>query len=347
MKIILTTTLRGTEPLVVYNNDITDKVVIWHQDNLTQELFNQLIERHGRPDILVNSAHPIFDSHGIEYYYWPDDINTLVNPLVTQSQVQDYPTEYCFNFSINRNAVNRHLLIKLVEWYHLTSYDYTWNGKNPSFNLQELLPEFDTLSDKVVGRVTDFASHVVAPISTIQSKFFDIDADPHATRECLIMWEYKLKEIFGKSAVSLISEPSGVEKTINFTEKTLFSMQALTFPIWVGGYKQAELWGQHGFDTFDDVIDHSYQYYETTLERCIHAFKDNLQILTDVTFAREQRAKHMDRLLYNQEIMLPNLQEMFFKCFRKMPVELQESFKDMLKKEGVKSPLYDILLENY
>lgn len=345
MKIILTVALKGTDPIVVYNNDITDKVVLWHQDTLTQELFNQLIERHGRPDILVNSAHPIFDSQGIEYYYWPDDINTLVDPLVNQSQIHDYPTEYCFNFAINKNTLNRYLLLKLVEWYKLTSYDYTWNGKSPSFNLQELLPEFDTLSADAVGDVSDFKFHVSSPITTIQSKFFesDSDVDPRTIRECLVMWDYKLKEIFGKSAVSLISEPSGVEKTINFTEKTLFSMQALTFPIWVGGHKQAELWEQHGFDTFNDVIDHSYQYYETTLERCIYAFKNNLQILTDLDFARTQRDKHMDRLLHNRKIMLPNLQQMFYKCFRKMPIELQQSLKDMLEKEGVKYPLYNIL----
>lgn len=346
MKIILTVTRRGTNPIVVYNNNITDKVVIWHQDTLTQELFNQLIAQHGRPDILVNSAHPVFDSQGIEYYYWPDDINTLVDPLVKQSPIHEYPTQYCFNFAVNKNTLNRYLLLKLVEWYGLTSYNYTWNGKNPSFNLQELLPEFDTLSPEVVGTVSEFVAHMVAPISKIQSKFFDIDADTYTTRDCLVMWDYKLNEIFGKSAVSLIAEPSGVEKTINFTEKTLFSIQALTFPIWVGGYGQADLWEQHGFDTFSDVIDHSYQYRETTLERCIYAFKDNLQILTDVDFAREQRDKHMNRLLHNREIMLPNLQEMFYKCFKKMPIELQESLKDMLEKEGVNYPLYNKLFQN-
>jgi hypothetical protein len=133
------------------------------------------------------------------------------------------------------------------------------------------------------------------------------------------VWNNIVGDIFSKSAVSLISESISYEKIINYTEKTLYSMAGLTFPIWVGGYKQADLWKQHGFDTFDDVINHDYQYYDTLLERCFYAINDNLQILTDLDYARDKKQQNMERLKQNWSLLQPNIQGFCNNSLLKLP----------------------------
>jgi hypothetical protein len=51
------------------------------------------------------------------------------------------------------------------------------------------------------------------------------------------------------------------------------------------------------------VIDHSYQNYDTLIERCYYAFRRNLHILSDYNYAREIRESMMDRLEHNQQLL--------------------------------------------
>ena len=81
-----------------------------------------------------------------------------------------------------------------------------------------------------------------------------------------------------QSAVALISESADFQKASVFTEKTLYALMALNFPLFIGGYGHADQLTRMGFDVFDDIIDHSYQYKETLFERCYYAFYNNLEL---------------------------------------------------------------------
>ena len=112
--------------------------------------------------------------------------------------------------------------------------------------------------------------------------------------------------MFLSSAISLITESLRFEKAATFTEKTIYSVLGLTFPIWVGGYNQATEWKNIGFDVFDDIIDHSYQSHDTLIERCYYAFANNLDLLSNKDKSAKLRLLCKVRLLKNRKLLLNN-----------------------------------------
>jgi hypothetical protein len=340
MKIIFTATGAGLIALQTYiDTNVSDNTfAIWHNDTLSYALYQDLINTHGTPDILISSAHPEYQMTNADYYYFPDWL-TIASTKLNNQITYECLTEYCFNFAINKHQVNRHLLLKLVEWFNLSSYDGTWKGLT-FYDTSQILKTIDTLPVNLITDINKFVNHLKQPITQIKPKFFDIKAQAY---DNVKVWNLGLGEIISKSAVSLISESVTYDKTMIFTEKTLFSIKGLTFPIWIGGYKQAELWEQHGFDTFNDVINHDYQYCDTLLERCIRAFTDNLPILTDVNFADCLRQQHMNRLKNNQNIMSDVLSKQYRAYFNRMPVVLQQNLIKMIKEFGTSQLNYRLL----
>jgi hypothetical protein len=57
-----------------------------------------------------------------------------------------------------------------------------------------------------------------------------------------------------------------------------------------------------GYDNFDDIVDHSYQYKETLFERCYYAFLYNYKLLEDLDYVCKIRSKNLDRLKNNREL---------------------------------------------
>ena len=74
-----------------------------------------------------------------------------------------------------------------------------------------------------------------------------------------------------------------------------------------------------GLDVFDDIIDHSYQYKPTLIERCYWAFANNLELLTDLQYAHNQRVAHRDRLQRNFDQCLPLTTQFIDKQLQAMP----------------------------
>ncbi len=145
-------------------------------------------------------------------------------------------------------------------------------------------------------------------------------------------WRNGLNKMFLSSAISLITESLKFEKTATFTEKTIYSVLGLTFPIWVGGYNQATEWKNIGFDVFDDIIDHSYQSYDTLIERCYYAFANNLDLLSNKDKSAKLRLLCKDRLLKNRNLLLNNQLEIVVNNkISTYPQELQLCMPEILK----------------
>jgi hypothetical protein len=213
-------------------------------------------------------------------------------------------TDHAFNFIINKKQINRFLCLKFVEYFQLTNYDYTWSGVDSEFDMSTIIKELDTLDN-----MPDDIGYILSP-TTIPEKFFYLHPPVRTSSSVknfgntLHTWQNGLREIFEKSAISLITESVSYHRGMTFSEKTLYSVLGLTFPIWIGGYRQCDEWKRIGFDTFDDVINHDYQYYDTLIERCYYAFKDNLDLLTDIDRVRDLRNLHKTRLEKNRDLIL-------------------------------------------
>ena len=239
-------------------------------------------------------------SESIKFYTLPLIFEWCLKSLVIPSYYRyDAPiTEKCFNFVINKKQLNRYYLIKMIEWFHLSDFDYTYSGIGHDFNLRSEMCEIDDLSNQLGWR---FKKLLLEPVSLPQKWLGQVDeitnyamvgtnSEPGKSKNFLV-------PMISRTAVSLISESYPIhDRAAHLTEKTAYSLSARTFPIWVGGYGIADEMTRMGIDVFDDVIDHSYQYKSTLLERCYYAIASNLRILSDLDFATQQRQKHWHRL---------------------------------------------------
>jgi hypothetical protein len=219
---------------------------------------------------------------------------------LNQSELLSTPdTKFCFNFFVNQNLnVNRYMLIKLVEYFEFDCFDYVLNTDKKFCSIPSLRDQLPANDPELL---TEFRTKILKPIrlSTRHTPNYDIDSVPYNTYK----WADNLELNFSSSAVSLIGETQGDLTASIFTEKTIFAIMGLTFPIFVGGYGNADYLKQVGLDTFDDIIDHSYQFLPTLAERCFYAFKNNMHVLTDLSLAKQLRQEHLARLLKNRDLL--------------------------------------------
>ena len=111
------------------------------------------------------------------------------------------------------------------------------------------------------------------------------------------------KSIYHNSATSLITEPNFYEHGCMFTEKTLMSIYSGHFMIWAGSWKAAETAKRIGIDTFDDIIDHSYQYIEHPGARVVESIVKNLDFLKNARLQQDLRNTNILRFKKNLELV--------------------------------------------
>lgn len=276
-------------------------------DGAEPSFLYELIKEKGYPGYIVFDHFTNVKLDNMPPYYclplWLERESSL---FIEEIQpINTIETRHCFNFQINKKQVNRHLCIKLIEYFDLVDYDYTWSGADTNFNMTDIIQEMSSLgSQNPVSNI----GKLLQPI-TLPSRFIDFEdsgiTDSKVTNYGGNIWTWKnfLESIINQTAVSLITESIRFQKGSVFTEKTLYAMLGMTFPIWIGGYNQAKDWELMGFDSFCDVVDHSYQSYDTLIERCYYAFERNLRLLTDRDYCNSLRKTHEKRLKRNQQLV--------------------------------------------
>jgi hypothetical protein len=207
------------------------------------------------------------------------------NRQFIQQQIQpDWSNKtVTFNFMINKPRPHRTLLLKLVEEFELTDYCHALPWKVNTINN---IP------------VTDyrFGPEVVLDQGIRNGNFRNA-----RTYQGLLQ-----KTVFEPTCISLITEPAFYEKETIITEKTLMAMYAGTIPIWVGGWGIPDYLKTAGFDTFDDIVDHSYQWLEDPTDRCRQAIKLNQDLLRYFDLTKHIHWQCRSRLKKNVELLESN-----------------------------------------
>lgn len=307
-------------------------------DQFGYDDIKMILSRCGKPEF-------IFSDHYTLYNH--DLVNVVGSALFAERSARiqqnskyaaDYKTEFTFNFSCNKKQINRYLLIKLVEIFNLQNYTYTWSGAGQSFDLAQIIQELDYINFDD----GEFKSKLLAGICKIPPRWIEFKQPLliHPVETSSIVnyggnvwsWNNGLNDMYERSAISLIAESIKFEKAAIFTEKTVYSVMGCTLPIWVGGYKQASEWKRIGFDTFDDIIDHSYQEYDTLFERCYYAFKNNLKLLQDCNLAVRTRHSVLNRLLENKRNLVSILTNFNNAILEDAPDDFQKLFRPTLAK---------------
>ena len=310
---ILSTLKFGRNLEQIHKLDHNDIVHVY--DVFDENTIDKWLATKGRPAYILSDHHVLPGKHD-NLYCVPLYIEHWATKQVPKLILEECDTNYAFNFNIKTTTVNRFLCIKLVELFNLDSFDYTWSGDHTKFNLESVIDELNSLDHDFL--TLEQRTHLLGPVKHITKKFLEIDdipipaGDESTARDFKNSvwawstgpWNYRLRHVVGQSAISLITETVKHQQTAVFTEKKLFAILGLTFPIWVGGYKQAEQLKSLGFDVFDDVIDHSYQHCNTLVERCYYAFKKNITLLENLELCRELKEKHRDRLISNRNLLV-------------------------------------------
>lgn len=249
-----------------------DTQAIYIEDHYDPEQLAQLLPRS---DITViteyfHHAPQLGSFVTLSYPLWLYHVTKRFNTVAVKDQ---FETRSCFNFMIYKRRDFRLLCLRAIEKFDLHTDYYTANVMQNEFKHQP----------RVFGSAT-----------ATDYNF------------CQDYTQFLSASVFDPTAVSLIIEPiePAWQDQIVYTEKSLYPVLSCTFPIWLGGRRQAQGWKELGFDAFDDVIDHSYQDAPTSQQRIELAIERNLRILTDLDHAKKLREQHMSRLLANRQLLL-------------------------------------------
>lgn len=282
--------------------DITSADIIFPLDGFPDQWLSDLLADRDIPRLMITEysfyQHPDLEIRYVGLPLWleheikmGEQIGIKLKPAITR---------HVFNFMIDKKRLSRYLLCKCVEIFGLDDYDYTWSGQGRDFDLSDVLEEIHSCADLNQKQKSQMLSSI-----TIDEKFFPAADNTTNIHQNIDNWNAFLSDMFSNTAISLITEPLEHHQTAAmFTEKTLFSILGQNFPLWVGTANQATIWKEMGFDIFEDVIDHSHQRKEKTVDRVIGAFVNNMEILHDRDLADHQRKKCMSRLANNRDLMM-------------------------------------------
>ncbi len=165
-----------------------------------------------------------------------------------------------FNFMINKERPHRIHLLRMIENAKLTNFTYSlpWL-RNPYTSLKP--------TNYMIGTEIQLANSI---------RFGN-------TRNSTNYKKLLQKNVFEPSCISLITEPTYIEKEAQLSEKTIMAIYGGTIPIYVGGWRSADSLRILGFDVFDDIVDHTYETLEDPWERVTKAFELNIDLLKSFT----------------------------------------------------------------
>jgi len=317
-----------------FNGSLRNQILhIW--DIIDDHTLTEIFEKYDPPKYLTFDSASFYESTlGIPLYtvdMWiAAELNIFKKEMPDCLDLQNLQTTHTANFQINKKQINRFLAIKFCEIFEI-DVDYTWSGIGKTFDLQHVLEEQHNIKDLVINK---YWSDILSPISKFERKWIPrttttdlqkVDGPTRNMGNTAGVWKNGLRDIVSSSAVSLITESVWNQKAITFSEKTVYAMMGLTFPIWIGGYRAAAEWKNKGFDIFEDIIDHSYECMSTLIERCFYAFYLNRNILTNFELAKRLREENMSRLLSNQQKITSEHIEAYNRdIIKSWPIELQD-----------------------
>lgn len=303
-------------------NHKTIQLNVNHQQQYKQ---NTIIDLFNESNIDYKNKNFIFN-HYLQFDDFGAKIGILDNLFLKEAgrfktYIQDWNiftnTKICKNLTFASNKPRPHRIIcatVLANLFDIDKLNYTYqNIDHYSVINSELLIDTDysfdinkTLPYRWVVHNAEY-EYLRESSNGIQIR------PPHEVfADCL----YKL--IYCSSATSLITEPNFFEHGCMFTEKTLMAIYSGHFMIWAGSWKAAETARRIGIDTFDDIIDHSYQYVEHPGKRVVEAILKNLDFLKNIHLQQDLRNSNIARfnknlnLVRNLELLSKNINSLSY-----------------------------------
>ena len=277
-----------------------------------------------------------------------------------QSKVQSYSMDMRHGVTaiINKTGLSRYMALKLIEAFDL-DHEILWSGIGSKRNLSDVIPEIDLLCPQ-------YKHCLLSPVSLTPRWLYKLDFDAlcqtplehyagdtmspitrfvdtvfrdflHIPRRGSHVWSWNngIGSMMSASAVSLIteSECSYPEVwAVGFSWKTIFSVLAHTVPIWLGGRGAADQWRSMGFDVFDDIVNHDYQYAPTLFQRCWQAVNLNRELLQDKAQLSKLKLQLAPRFKYNHLLLYQDvIGQYWYQKFSEWPKQHRQALWQTLR----------------
>lgn len=243
-------------------------------------------------------------SSNIHFIPWGGDLVNQSNAYQNLKPVLDknFDSEKTF-ISLNRNR-RAHRLVLLS---YLFGQGYDQSGKISYLGQQIDVQKFDNLLDCIPWRFE--LRHEAARESMLAgyTKFYnnkdllvdDFEIYGENTNDNTSNFERRLQSYYRDSFVELVTESSFCPPSFMLTEKTLNSIYGCNFPILFSGAGAVAHLRGVGFDMFDDIIDHSYDYIPNPFDRILHAVEDNRKLLLDSDHVKQIWLDNQHRFVNN------------------------------------------------
>lgn len=189
----------------------------------------------------------------------------------------------CFNFMVNKPRPNR---LQLLEWIHLNGFT------SFTHSLPWQVSQWSSIS------ITDY----FLPGEVKLNRGVRNGSWPNAE----IYQKLLQRKVFEPSCVSAITEPCYVERESIISEKTIMAIWGGTIPVWIGGWRLPDVMREHGFDVFDDVVDHSYSVLDDPAQRCQQAMQRNRHLFENFDTMHHVVKSNHHRLQHNLNLMKSN-----------------------------------------
>lgn len=139
------------------------------------------------------------------------------------------------------------------------------------------------------------------------STFIDSNTYNVPSNHNALNFDLNLKHIYSSCAVEIVLETTCFNRGQFISEKYLNSIYGCNFPILIGNTGTIAYLRNHGFDVFDDVIDHSYDLEPDPILRIYKAIENNKRLLLDRDFSLTQWRNCQPRFLQNLNFARNNM----------------------------------------
>ena len=154
----------GQYPLILSNGGPR---IFYFSDWFDPAVLSDMEQRYGKPDIVVGDVEGTVNDIGYPFYFVPSLqmglLNFAAKPLMHQRYDDVLQTDFCFCWSINRKHIDRHIMIKLIEFFDLGPYNFTWSGVDKRMDMQPVIDEMD--QSTFPWLTPELLNHLLAPIN--------------------------------------------------------------------------------------------------------------------------------------------------------------------------------------
>lgn len=281
------------QPVVVLA--IKDMLDMWHEYNYWQDhqtagvaLLDDLATRYPDKKFVVFTSLEHLDKEitqpNIFTVPWGGDVTNQASLYSDLAPVFDKNFDSTTTFiSLNRNARDhRVVLLSYLFGLGLDQVGYISFLQQETQAPTEFLdrvswqfePQHDTAKQAMIAGFKKFYTNT-------ELKRDDYIIYPEQDNNNVKNFENNLRSHYQNSFVEFVTESSFSAPSYMITEKTLNSVFACNFPIFLCGQGMVAHLRELGFDVFDDIVNHDYDHVANPLDRLLMAVDHNQHLLTD------------------------------------------------------------------